>query len=161
MNNTLSYKGYYTHVQMSMEDQCFFGKIEGIQDLVTYESESFSDVENSFRAAVDDYISACEANGKAPDKPFKGSFNIRITPELHRAAALRAMRDGISLNQFVGESIEQKLNPEPNTSAASQDIDLLVSRVSPLIEAQIERSWNGSHCIWTEPPFSRKVGMCQ
>lgn len=161
MNNTLSYKGYCTYVQMSMEDQCFFGKIEGIQDLVTYESESFSDVENAFRTAVDDYISACEANGKTPDKPFKGSFNIRITPDLHRAAALRAMRDGISLNQFVGESIEQRLNPETNTSTASQDIDLLVSRVSPLIEAQIERSWNGSHYIWTEPPFPHKIDMRQ
>lgn len=161
MNNTLSYKGYYTHVQMSMEDRCFFGKIEGIQDLVTYEGENFSDVESSFHAAVDDYISACEANGKAPDKPFKGSFNIRITPELHRAAALKAMRDGISLNQFVGESIEQMLNPETNTSTASHDIDLLVSRVSPLIEAQIERSWTGSHYIWTEPPFPRKIDIRQ
>lgn len=56
MENTLRYKGYFTNIQYSSEDRVFHGKIEGIDDLVTFESESAADIESEFHAAVDDYL---------------------------------------------------------------------------------------------------------
>jgi len=44
----------------------------------------------SFEAAIDDYLALCEEKGIEPDKPFKGSFNVRIGSQLHRQAALCA-----------------------------------------------------------------------
>ena len=59
---------------------------------------------------VDEHIKDCEAENIQAEKSHKGSFNIRLSPELHRRAAIFAKTHGISLNTFVKESIESKLN---------------------------------------------------
>ena len=56
MKNVLEYKGYYTKINFSVEDKVLFGKIEGINDLVNFESESIDEIENEFHVAVDDYF---------------------------------------------------------------------------------------------------------
>lgn len=61
----------------------------------------------AFEEAVEDYLELCNLNGKEPEKMYKGSFNIRIRPELHKQAAQRALIEGKSLNQYVEEAIEQ------------------------------------------------------
>ena len=43
--NILEYKGYYTKVEYSAEDKVLYGKIEGIKDLVNFESESPEKIE--------------------------------------------------------------------------------------------------------------------
>lgn len=107
MENTLQYKGYFTNISFSANDKVLHGKIEGIDDLVTFESESVADIEKEFQDAVDDYLAFCEEMGKEPTKTYKGTFNVRIDPELHRALALDATRNGISLNQAVEKAICQ------------------------------------------------------
>jgi predicted HicB family RNase H-like nuclease len=56
-----------------------------------------------FVEAIDEYISDCKEQGITPEKPFKGSFNVRRPTELHKKAALLAMKDKLSLNNFVAE----------------------------------------------------------
>ena len=107
MENLLQYKGYYTVIQYSAEDQVLHGKIEGIDDLVTFESDSTAEIESEFHNAVDDYLAYCEEIGKAPEKVYKGSFNVRIDPLLHKQLANTAVRCGISLNQAVERAIAQ------------------------------------------------------
>ena len=43
------------------------------------------------------------------EKQYKGSFNVRIKPELHREAAIVAKRNNISLNQLVERAIINQL----------------------------------------------------
>ena len=105
MENTLYYKNYYTNVSYSAEDKILYGKIEGINDLVTFESESAETIEKEFHSAVDDYLAFCEEVGKEPEKVYKGSFNVRIAPELHKALAEYAARNGLSLNQATATAI--------------------------------------------------------
>jgi len=50
-------------------------------------------------------------NGKQPQKAYKGSFNIRISADLHRKAAREAAVRGISLNQFIESAIREKVSP--------------------------------------------------
>lgn len=107
MENTLYYKNYYTNVSYSAEDKILYGKIEGINDLVTFESESAETIEKEFHSAVDDYLAFCEEVGKEPEKVYKGSFNVRIAPELHKALAEYAARNGLSLNQATAAAIEK------------------------------------------------------
>ena len=54
-----------------------------------------------FYAAVDDYLEFCKEVGKDPEREYKGTFNVRISPELHKKLALRAFKDGCSLNAEV------------------------------------------------------------
>ena len=49
----------------------------------------------------------CAELGKKPDQPFKGTFNVRISPELHRKAVLASSDN--SLNAFVSDAIQEKL----------------------------------------------------
>ncbi len=104
-SNILEYKGYYTKVEYSAEDRVLYGKIEGIKDLVNFESDRPDRVEEEFRHAVDDYLAFCKDLGTDPDKPYKGMFNVRVSPELHRKAAIAADQNGESLNAFVTRAI--------------------------------------------------------
>ena len=109
MTNILKYRGYIAKIEYSSEDKLLYGKIEGIQDLISFEAENASDIELEFHNAVDDYLEFCEANKKIPDKPYKGSFNVRIAPELHKRIAYLAIEKNISLNELVEQSIKQYL----------------------------------------------------
>ena len=116
MNNTniVEYKGYFTLVQYSFEDQVLYGKIEGITDLVTFECKTADEVEAAFQEAVDDYLLFCEDIGQEPNKTYKGTFNVRIPPALHRAADMERIKQGISLNQLITKAIESFLKPKQN-----------------------------------------------
>jgi len=110
LNNILKYKDFIGSVNYSNDDEIFYGKIEGINDLVTFEGDNVSQLKKSFQDAVNDYLQICEFNNKEPLKSFKGSFNVRINPELHKKAVFRAAMDGVSLNQLVQDAIECKVN---------------------------------------------------
>ena len=105
MNNTMEYKVYVGSVEFSEEDALFFGKVLGVRALISYEGENARDLVEDFHSAVDDYLELCAAEGVEPEKAYKGSFNVRISPELHKKAAIAAMAKQISLNRFVEESI--------------------------------------------------------
>jgi predicted HicB family RNase H-like nuclease len=109
-DNMLKYKDFYGSVEYSAADECFFGKIIGSADLVTFEGKSVGDLKKSFKEAVEDYLVLCKEVGKEPQKSYKGSFNIRISPELHKEAAVIASRKGISLNAFVERAIFDEVN---------------------------------------------------
>ncbi|MBO4831099.1 MAG: type II toxin-antitoxin system HicB family antitoxin [Oscillospiraceae bacterium] len=110
MNNTMEYKGYLGSVEFSQEDALFFGKVLGIRALISYEGENAHDLINDFHSAVDSYLKLCDEEGTEPEKAYKGSFNVRISPELHRRAAIAALSRQISLNSFVESSIQQSLD---------------------------------------------------
>lgn len=65
---------------------------------------------DSFHNVIENYLTNCKVFGKKPEKEFKGTFNIRISPEAHREAALEAAREGITMNQFIATAIEDKLS---------------------------------------------------
>lgn len=109
MTDRLKYKEFIGSVHFSAEDEVFHGKIEGINDLVTFEGTTVSKLKAAFKEAVIDYIEICAETGKEVYKSFKGSFNIRVNPELHSKAYELALLEGKTLNQFVKEAIEQRI----------------------------------------------------
>ena len=52
----------------------------------------------------------CEENHTEPERAYKGSFNVRISPELHKQAVIFAMAHNMSLNSLVENSIEQAVH---------------------------------------------------
>ena len=121
MNNTMEYKGYVGSVEFSEEDSLFFGKVLGIRALVSYEGENAHDLVEDFHGAVDDYLALCEAEGTEPEKAYKGSFNVRISPELHKAAVIAAMRDQTSLNSFVENAIANIVSANAGNNVESSE----------------------------------------
>ena len=107
MSNLLEYKGYYGTVEYSAVDKVLFGKLIGINSLVSYEGISVNNLKKDFENAVDDYLEMCSEAGIEPEKAYKGSFNVRISPELHKKLALYSALHGQTLNSTVEEAIVQ------------------------------------------------------
>lgn len=110
MNNTMEYKGYVGSVEFSEEDALFYGKVLGIRALISYEGTNAAELVADFHGAVDDYLEVCAQSGTEPEKAYKGSFNVRISPELHKQAVIAAISHNMSLNSFVETSIQQALH---------------------------------------------------
>lgn len=83
MNSILEYKGYRTKIEYDSDERVLRGKIEGINDLINFECANIENVEKEFHEAVNDYLEFCKEVGKEPEKECKGTFNVRIDPELH------------------------------------------------------------------------------
>ena len=118
MNSTLEYKGYCTRIEFDADAMLLHGKIEGINDLVTFESEDSSRIEAEFHAAVDDYLDFCKEVGKEPEKEYRGLFNVRIRPDLHKRIAAEALKKNISMNALVEQAISSYVDIIDNQSAS-------------------------------------------
>ena len=107
MNNTMNYKGYSARIEYDDGDEIFFGRIAGIRDGVGFHADTVKSLRKAFREAVEDYIETCARIGKKPQKAFSGQVMFRVSPEVHRKAALAAELSGKSLNQWAEEVLER------------------------------------------------------
>ena len=107
--NYLHYRDYTGSVNFSEEDAVFHGKVIGIKALISFEGDSVRSITDDFHKAVDEYLQFCAAKGIKPEKPFKGSFNVRINADLHRKLVLSASARGVSLNTLVEDAIRQSV----------------------------------------------------
>lgn len=110
MKDVLNYKGFIGSVHFSADDSVFYGKVEGITDLVTFEGETVKDLTEAFHYMVDEHIKDCKAENISPEKSYKGSFNVRLTPELHKRIAVSAKMRGITINKFVFEALNETVS---------------------------------------------------
>jgi predicted HicB family RNase H-like nuclease len=110
MKDVITYKGFIGSVHFAAEDKVFYGKIEGINDLITFEGETVKQLEEGFKFMVDEHIKDCNKNNLPLEKSYKGNLNIRLAPELHKKAAQNAALRGISLNQYINEAIRKVLH---------------------------------------------------
>jgi predicted HicB family RNase H-like nuclease len=104
---TITYKGYQASVEY--DDGTLFVKVLHIDDLLIAECDSASNAPKTMQELVDAYLDDCAELGREPTKPFKGTFNVRVGPELHKRAAITAAEEGVSLNSWVQSAVEAKL----------------------------------------------------
>ncbi len=111
MSSVIEYKGYVGSIEFSEKDGVFYGKVQGIRSLISYEGTNAKELISDFHGAIDDYLALCEKEGTKPETAYKGSFNVRFrNKDNHRLAAIYAMSHNQSLNSFVEEAVEEKLS---------------------------------------------------
>jgi len=71
MSNTIEYKGYIGSIEYSPDDKCFYGKLEMINDLVTFEATNAEELETNFHNAVDEYLQTCKELGREHRRNLK------------------------------------------------------------------------------------------
>jgi predicted HicB family RNase H-like nuclease len=103
----MEYKGYIGKVEFDSEAEIFHGEVINIRDVITFEGSSVEELNQAFRDSVDDYLEFCSLRGEEPEKPFSGKFVIRLSPELHREAFIKARLSDKSLNSWVSEVLEK------------------------------------------------------
>lgn len=134
--NILKYKDYEGTCEIDTENDICHGKLLFIEDLVTYEAETPKQLRIEFEAAVEDYIETCAELGIEPKKPLKGQFNVRVSPELHKAAVERGYRDDVSLNEVVKRALEGYLYPSQSISNHYTALILKEESINSISSAQ-------------------------
>jgi len=108
--NRLEYKGYYGSIEYSKDDNCLFGKVLAMpNNLILYEGNTASELFDDFKNAIDTYLECCARNGLKVHKGYDGVLNISIPSEIHVKVATYAENNGTSINSFIRDSIEKRL----------------------------------------------------
>jgi predicted HicB family RNase H-like nuclease len=107
MNNLMEYKGYYGSVEYSHTDNVLYGKVIGINSLISYDGVCLKSLRRCFENAIDDYLIMCAEEDIIPEKEYRGKFNVRISPELHKTLVVYSSSHGQTLNSTVEEAIRQ------------------------------------------------------
>jgi len=106
----LKYKGYTGSVEFSDEDNCLFGKVQGLRGvLISYEGDTVDDIRKDFEDAVDHYLESCKSRGVNPAKPYSGRLVVRMTSELHGKIATAAANANTTINDFINTAIKNEL----------------------------------------------------
>jgi len=134
MASVMKYKGYIGSIEASLEDGCMHGSIQHINDLVTYEGQTVPELEKAFHEQVDDYIVMCRDIGKNPDRPYSGTFNVRIGPDLHKEAAMLAMRTNQSINAVIKEAVISHLQGLKRQSPSSVHVHLQIKARARVVQ---------------------------
>ena len=101
------YKGYEGYIRsVDTDDNVFVGRVAGIRDIVTFVASTPVELQREFQLSLDVYLAHCAENGLTPNKPANGVFQVRVPPELHRRAAMKAEARKQSLNSLVVEALE-------------------------------------------------------
>lgn len=108
MSNLMHYKGYDASIEFSDEDNVLYGKIDGIRSLISFEGTDVISLRKAFEESIDDYLETCKENGIEPEKPYKGSLNIRIGSKLHRKLYLLAHQKRMSINAIIKKALEHQ-----------------------------------------------------
>lgn len=81
--------------------------LAGIRDGVGFHGDTVEGLCTAFHEAVEDYIETCAKIGKEPQKAYSGQVMFRVSPEVHRKAALAAELAGKSLNQWAEDVLDR------------------------------------------------------
>ena len=115
MKNLLKYKEYHAKIELDTDEGFFIGTVIGINDELIFHGESYKELEEMFQQSIDNYLEMCKAFGKNPEKEYKGSFNVRVSAELHKKLDIYAMSHEKTMNQVVSEAIEQHITSSEAT----------------------------------------------
>ena len=102
----MEYKGYVGKVEFDDEANSFHGEVINTRDVITFQGQSADEIRQAFQDSIDDYLEFCTERGEGPDKPFSGTFTVRMGEELHRKAYIQAHSEDKSLNAWISEIIE-------------------------------------------------------
>lgn len=108
--NTLTYKGYTARIDFDDRDNILVGRLLGIQDIIGFHADNVDALRTAFEEAVEDYLDVCEKIGKSPEKPVSGKILLRVPPEIHAAALIKAQAVGKSLNQWAIEALSREVS---------------------------------------------------
>ena len=97
----ITYKGYTGILRVDTDAGILRGHVVNTRDVITFQGKTVQEAEAEFRVSVDDYLNFCASLGQSPEKPFSGTFLVRIKPKIHRELTAVAQSKGVSVNKLV------------------------------------------------------------
>ncbi|MGI6656298.1 MAG: type II toxin-antitoxin system HicB family antitoxin [Desulfobulbus sp.] len=105
--NILTYKGYQGSFEYDPEADIFHGDVLHLADVITFQGRSIDELKTALADSIEVYLEYCAKKGREPQKPFSGTFNVRVKPEVHQRIAMRAAESGVSINKWVARTLEK------------------------------------------------------
>lgn len=102
---------YLKLVEWSEADGCFVGSAPPIIGPCCH-GKNEAEVMARLSKIVEDWVEIMLRDGHplpagSAGKKYSGQFVVRVTPQLHKKASLRALARGESLNQFVARALAE------------------------------------------------------
>jgi predicted HicB family RNase H-like nuclease len=136
----MEYKGYLGRVEYDDEAGVFHGEVINLRDVVTFQGETVQELRRAFQESVDDYLAFCIERNEEPERPYSGTFTVRIPPELHRDATLQARLRNKSLNSWVAELLAEAAT-ERRGAATAKVANVSQSAATPLQMGETEAEY--------------------
>ncbi len=109
MNNILEHKGFKAKIEYSADDNVFFGRLIGIDDIVSFHGETVKELKKAFKESVDFHIEVCEKIGQRTKRQYSGKVMLRLPNHLHEKIAEAAAAAGKSINEWGKDVLETAL----------------------------------------------------
>ena len=103
----MNYQGYTARVEYDERDDIFVGRVLGLRSIISFHGKTVAELRRECSTAIKDYLADCKEQGVSPEKPASGKLLIRVPPDVHRRALIKAQSMGKSLNQWATEALEQ------------------------------------------------------
>jgi predicted HicB family RNase H-like nuclease len=110
--NTMSYRGYTARIDFDDRDNLFVGRVLGLRSIISFHGQTVEELRAQFAVAMDDYVADCQEQGVSPEKPASGKLLLRVSPEIHSQALIKAQATGKSLNQWATDALERAMQPD-------------------------------------------------
>lgn len=105
ITNTMQCKNYTCQVTYyNVKDQ-LVGRVLGMSQIPNVSARTLDELNKEFHRAVDDYIAACESEGKKPAPAFTGNYTVRTSPAIHEALALYAAQQEVKFSQVIQQAL--------------------------------------------------------
>lgn len=105
----MSTRHYTYRVTWSPEDGEFVGSVAEMPSLSWLDADergAFDGIRSLVESVIEDMLASGEEPPEAlADRVYSGKFQVRLTPDRHRALAIAAAEAGVSMNRLVSDRL--------------------------------------------------------
>ena len=117
----MNYKGYTGEATLDVESGIYFGMVDGIHDVITFQGSTVSEAAAAFRNSINVYLAMCQRRGEAPDEPPTEVVKLRLQPSLLRRANQAAADSGKTLNGLIAGLLQSEIpDTQPSTPVVTK-----------------------------------------
>ncbi|MCF7530323.1 type II toxin-antitoxin system HicB family antitoxin [Neisseria lisongii] len=107
MNNLMNINGHQAVIQYDPETEMLRGEFIGLNGGADFYADNVADLQKEGLISLQTFLDVCKEQGIEPYKHYSGRFNVRVSPQVHAAAAAAAAASNISLNEWVGRTLDR------------------------------------------------------
>lgn len=107
MNNLMMIDDHAAVISFDPDIGMFRGEFTGLAGGADFYAADVAGLQREGAASLRVYLDACAKRGIEPLAKASGALNLRVPPELHRAATAAAKASGLSLNQWAAKVLRE------------------------------------------------------
>lgn len=107
MKNMMTINGHKAVIQYDPETELLRGEFIGLNGGADFYADNVADLHKEGATSLQTFLEVCKEQGIEPYKHYSGRFNVRVSPQIHAAAAAAAAANNISLNEWISQTLSK------------------------------------------------------